>query len=93
MKMKMELNKYKEYFIKKQIKKDGSSAGTVGLKRKSTMQSIIDMFQSLEFQTEKLWHDFTSQYAPKKYIKGDDKKKMFIESCTEGEEDDAPQRV
>lgn len=66
MKMKIELNKYKDFFIKKQLIKD--SNGAQGSKKKNTMQSIIDMFQSLEFQTEKLWHDFTSQYKHKKNL-------------------------
>ena len=45
MQLKMQLNKYKDYFIKKQLKKDGGNSG----RRKNTMTSIIDMFQNLEF--------------------------------------------
>lgn len=57
------------------------------------MQSIIDMFQNLEFQTEKLWHDFSNQYAPRQKQLIDDKKKKFIESCTEGEDEDMKLRL
>lgn len=41
MQMKMQLNKYKEFFLKKQLKKDGGNSGG---RKKNTMQSIIDMF-------------------------------------------------
>lgn len=64
-KLKSRINKFKEQFIQKEQQNEfiDSMSDKESKVKKTTMQSIVDMFQKLEYQTEKVWHDFSRQYT------------------------------
>ena len=64
-KLKQQINKFKETLIKQQTKGKkmlNSFKIKKNEKNTSTLQPIVDMFQTLEYQTEELWHDFIGDY-------------------------------
>ena len=64
-KLKQQIHKFKETLIKQQNKgKKILSSFKIKKDEKNTspLQPIVDMFQTLEYQTEELWHDFIGDY-------------------------------
>ena len=87
MKLKNKLREYKDQFIFQQLKKESKGGSKKGGK-KSSYQSLIDMFQNLEYQTEKLWYEYIAGYQSDKPIKY-----QFNHTSDENEDEEDSQRI